>query len=456
MRRLVMTFVLVLAGFAAETHANPLDELYDDQEIASLQPAYERGLVANFAELSRVFNARQQALLGGLRISMIPRFAGGEPWGFHAGGNTLVFSTASVKFVSDMMLAITWLTENGYSLDTVSDYLVMLRYWNGAKGRPPKPRDALCIPANARDDPKIDEFYVSWFNGSLNFILLHETGHVFYRHPGNTEVPPAVSRAHEQEADQFALDLLAQVGNVPLSLPHLMLVMSWLQGDTVGPGQETLYQQSLAARTHPVSVARLEALARQLNVSAPAFNRAFKPGSQANASMLSVEVQTLANLMASPIMQIRAAAVGQSVTPKDLAPRRQGRFLAFPCGRATSKARTFEGSLHGQLTLLRSAAGSPAESTPPLKNSTEIDMILTRDGDNVTGSFSVGPGIGRLQGTVTGDILALRWQEAVFFGSIAGGTSGRGLLALDQGQYRGTFGSGNSTTGLALLLRDER
>jgi len=454
-----MTFVFVLAGFAAETHANPLDELYDDQELASLQPAYERGLVANFAELSRVFNAREQALLGGLRISMRRRFAGREPWGFHSGGNTLDFSTASVKFVSDMMLAITWLTENGYSLETVSDYLAMLRYWDGAKGRPPKPRDTLCIPANARDDPKTDEFYVSWFNGSLNFILLHETGHVFYRHPANTDVPPAVSRAHEQEADQFGLDLLARVGNVPLSLPHLLFVMSSLQGDTVRPGEETLYQQSLAARTHPVSAARLEALARQLNISAPAFNRAFKPGSQANASMLSVQVQTLANQMASPIMQIRAAAAGQSVTPKDLAPRRPGRFLAFPCGRATSKARAFEGSLHGQLTLLpshESAAGSPAESTPRLKNSTEIDVILTRDGDNVTGSFSVGPGFGRLQGTVTGDLLALRWQEAVFFSRIAGGTSGRGLLALDQDQYRGTFGPGNSTTGLTLLLRDER
>jgi hypothetical protein len=294
----------------------------------------------------------------------------------------------------------------------------------------------LCIPANAGDDPQIRETYRKALNDAANFILLHEAGHVFYRHPGNESVPAGISRANEEAADRFALDLLARVGEVPIGVNFLFFVMTHLQGDTT-LGDETAYQRSLAAKTHPVSTARLEAFARQLNVSATGFNSGFKPGAQTTAFALSLVVQQLAYALADVTTQKWDAAVGKSVAPEDLAPRRKGRLLAPPCGRVTSNERSFDGSLHGQI-------GPNA-----------IDIMLTREGDRVTGSFSMGPGFGRLEGTIRGAVLNLRWTEPFTLGPIAGGPQGRGVLSLENGEYRGTWGAGDSVSGLSLVLSSE-
>jgi hypothetical protein len=110
MRQLIIAFVMVLIGLAGQTRANPFDELYDEAELASVQPIYERAMLANYNGVIHVFNAEERARLAGVRFVMRRRATGREPFGFFASGNnTVMVSTASMKFLADMMLAMTWL-----------------------------------------------------------------------------------------------------------------------------------------------------------------------------------------------------------------------------------------------------------------------------------------------------------------------------------------------------------
>ena len=194
----------------------------------------------------------------------------------------------------------------------------MLRAWDSRNGRPPKPLDALCIPRNAWDIKEIADRATQIFDTEVVFALLHEYGHVFHGHVGGAQVRPEDSRANEQAADRFALDLLGRVGHVPLGVSLLFMTMSHLSAEV--------------ARTHPVSPDRLMAVARQLSTSAQSFQRGLRPGATVTILAISLEVSQLALQLGDPDIQRASARIAQSVIPDDLAPRPKGRHLAMPCG----------------------------------------------------------------------------------------------------------------------------
>jgi Peptidase U49 len=268
-------------------------------------------------------------------------------------------------FLEDVALAHTWLERNGSSPQSLADYLLMLRYWDERAGRPPKPLPALCIPANAWDNRDVADRATRVFDSAAVFALLHECGHVFHRH--NAAVPPDKSRAQEQEADRFALDLLARVGEVPLGVAVLFFTMAHLQEEV--------------ARTHPVSPDRLMSVAQQLSSQARSFERGLRPGAQVTMMAISLQVSQFALLLGDPDIQRLSAKIGRTVTPDDLAPRPKGRHLAAPCGSRPVSRQPFDGKLSGTLT----------GGTTPL----DVDVVLSRNGDSVTGSYSFGAGFAR-------------------------------------------------------------
>jgi hypothetical protein len=73
----------------------------------------------------------------------------------------------------------------------------------------------------------------------------------------------------------------------------------------------------------------------------------------------------------------------------------------------------------------------------------DVDVVLERYGDAVSGSYSYGAGFGRLKGAVNGATLSYRWTM--------GNAGGRGVLTLQDGTYRGTWGNGDSSTGVGSL-----
>ncbi len=151
---------------------------------------------------------------------------------------------ASLKFLDDLCTAYAWLQINGYGLETISEYAAMLRYQSFPDGRYPRPLLALRIPSDALRNPRVDELALGHFVVTARtFILLHELGHVYYRHRGSTI-------ANEEQADRFAAEVMARTPLPPLGIIVFFLFDAHWSSYPPGP-----------ADTHPMSGARLQALA---------------------------------------------------------------------------------------------------------------------------------------------------------------------------------------------------
>lgn len=428
----VTSAALVLSWLClAAAQAAPLDDMYDDQDLASWPAVYERGWRGNYEKvfLPR-FTPEEKARLASVQFVMERRIPGREPFGFvyRSDRDQVSASAASLIFLEDIAYAYTWLNEKGYDLQSIGDYLMMLRYWDAARGRPPKPLAALCVPRDPADK-KIAEFADDAFNLAAIFVLLHEYGHAFYRHPGNAMVPAATSRANEEAADRFALDVIARTGDVPLGVTVLFFTMANLMESRASFADDAAYQRTLAARTHPLSPERLQAFARHLSASSAAYERAFKPGAKASALVLAQMVQTLSLLMADADVQRRSAENGLTVSQDDLAPRRKGVHLAPPCNGVAPTGQSFDGYYRGNVLLGRTAF--------------TVDAMFERHGDAVSGSYSYGAGFGRIRGVVKGDSLTYRWSM--------GRASGNGVLTQRDDGFRGTFGSGSAASGEGII-----
>ena len=411
-----------LSGAAS---AGNLDNIYDDQELSNLQPRYERGWRNNYNDIFLpVFTPAERARFAQVRIRFEPRVPDREPFGFYSGGDQVVASTASLKFLFEIALAQRWLEMNGFDTATVNQYLTMLRYWDAKRGRPPKPLETLCIPPESSMNPQIVESAEGIFNDAAYFVLLHEYGHALYRHPGNDMVPPAQSRANEEAADLFALSVFARREAPPAGVPWFFYVTTQLLEFSPDAGSVSQHA-SLAARTHPVSPERLRALARQILAQNNAFAKGFKPGARNSPMTLALEISQLANLLGDPSVQQISDRIGRTVSPIDLAPRPKGRNLSAPCdGRVPSRL-PYDGTLRGKFL----ASGVEFN----------VDMVLTQNNEKVTGSYSYGNGIGRVFGKIQDGRLIYVWM--------LGSETGGGVIATQNNSYRGTWGYGTSPSG---------
>jgi len=410
-------------GGAAQ--AGKLDAIYDEHELAELQPLYERGWRNNYDNvLKPVFTEEERARFASVRFRLERRVPDHEPFGFLAGGDQVIASVASLKFLEDVSLAYTWLDMSGRSTQSLGDYLMMLRYWDARRGRPPKPLEALCVPARTSMDSKIVERATRVFDVATVFVLLHEHGHALHRHPGNAAVPPAVSRVNEQTADKFALDVFTRLREAPIGVTILFFTMAYLHENRADYGSDEVYRATLAARTHPVSPDRLQAFARNLTAQANTYARFFQRGAQISAMSLSLQVSQFAYLLGDPDVQRLSARIGKTIRPVDLAPRPKDRHLSAPCNRRPPSGLAFDGTLRGKFLAGRTDF--------------DIDVVLEQSGEEVDGAFSYGAGFGRMTGKVAGRTLSYRWT--------LGQDSGQGVITVQDGAYRGTWGVGGSAT----------
>jgi hypothetical protein len=423
-RLFAYTLVIVCAGAGAAQAANKLQDIYDERELTALQPRYERGWRDNYDNVvSPKFTPAERARFANVRFHLERRIPDSEPFGFMAGGDDVFASTASLKFLEEITLAHTWLDMSGLSTQSLGDYLMMLRYWDVRRGRAPKPLEALCVPDTSKIDPKIVERATQSFDETALFVLLHEYGHAYYRHPGNAQVPPATSRANEQAADAFALDMFTRLKQPPIGVAILFFMMTHLQENRADDPSDEAYQSSLTGRTHPVSPERLQAFARNLTAQIGTYSQSFR-NAQASVMNLALQVMQLSYLLGDQGIQRLSSRIGRTVSPIDLAPRPKGRHLSPACGSRPASNLAFDGTLRGTMMAGRTDFA--------------LDLVLDQNRDAVTGSFSYGAGYGRLEGKVSNASLSYRWKLS--------GDAGAGVLTLQGDTYRGTWGTGDSAT----------
>jgi hypothetical protein len=294
------------------------------------------------------------------------------PFGYYSvsdtGGGKIVLPVLSLKFLDDLCIAYAWLQVHDYSLETISDYVAMLKYRDLQSLPPVLP--TLGIPVDALSDKEVDELALGHFVTARTFILAHELGHLRFHHAGS-------SISNENQADAFAVDVMQRTPLPPLGI--MVFFMADAQMADYPPRPNS---------THPLSADRLRALAARLS-----------------DRTLALKIAKLGDFLAEPDIQASIIAVGKATNPGELGPRRPG----APATLRQSPAATdqaFNGRFVGQFT----------QYSDPDKPGA-IVVTLRRSGNNVTGEYSFGLGAGRISdGTVDGDTLYFVWEWANSYG----------------------------------------
>jgi len=434
-RALAAVLCVVACSGARETLAGSRDygSMYDDELLLEKQAGYREVVLWN---LNQVFlpklTVEERRRLQGLDVQFPLRGPERQLFEYFATAPaSVVLPVQSIRFLGDLSVAYAWLQSRGYSMETVTDYVSMLKYQPPARfgGRYPDPRTALQIPSNATDDPRVDLMSGKILNESLSFILLHEVGHVLFRHPGyGPGVPRERARENEDQADRFALEVLRRVGQPIDGLLFWFLSATHFVPHRADFGSDAEYQAHLRSDTHPLTSDRMRRLSEYLRTHAADYARL-----QANPARATEAIRGTADaidaevvpVLADPDQQRLMALKGQRVSLETLAPRRPGEIMPAPS--PPTGAQAFDGVFDGRL--------SDRTGTLPART------ILRRQGDRVTGIYSYGVGQGEITGIVEGDTLVFVWQS--------GETRGRARLRAGPGgvEFEGTWGFGEAATG---------
>ena len=392
---LLATFLLSASSFAG---SQAWQEIYTLDLLEQSRAGYERTTSNILTRLIEpILSTEEKRLLQGKLVVKFPRYSEQRhptPLDFYAPFTHVAEPIFSLKFLDDLCTSYTWLQVNTYSLETVSEYTAPLLERSGPISPPLK---AFQIPADALSDPKVKDLAEKHFASARTFILLHELGHLRYRHDGS-------SISNELEADRFAARLMADIPLQPLGmLVFFMADAHW----------------SYAETTHPLSGKRVSALADYIEDSEIA--QAFRDlGTCTNDSS--------DTCIDDPEIRSGFAATAKSQDESDLAPRRPHELRVLD----------HTGSFGDQGTLLPFQGKYVGESGQFGSPKYPTEVNFQRQGNTITGDYSFGIGTGKIVGKVTGNALTYEWSWA--------GNSGYGMLETqDEGQtFSGKWGYRNS------------
>lgn len=401
-RRLAALWLAAAASPVLE--AAEISSMYDRAALEQAAPRYRLTtdrILNDFA--FKYLTAAEIRRVSGVSIEY-PLFPEGKqrnnPLAFYVRADQprIVFPILSMKFLHDLSTAYAWLSENGYVIDTISEYTAMLAH-KGLTGRCPPPLPTLGIPANALQNKAVDDLAIHHFTSARMFIVLHELGHLYYGHVVRED---ASSIRQEIQADRFALEVMRRA-----SVPPLGMLVFFL-------ADASMTQYPPKATSHPLSGSRLQA-----------FGAAIQDPETAR------DISRLGELLDDKDTRAGAILVAKASDERTLAPRRTHR--PTPGGRAPAAAaasRPFHGRCFGQVV----------QRIDP-RNPMPMEMELQRNGNVVKGWYNFGLGRGDIEGTVTGDTLYLDWSWS--------GYTGRGTLTSTQrgASLSGAWGHQNMNQG---------
>ena len=246
-------------------HAADWSGFYDKKTLTYWGEQMPPGINENLREVVwPKLTQEEKEKLAGVVVSFPPEDSQ-HPMNFYAQADgerkTVVMPISSLRFYGDLAMAYAWLNTNNYSLDSVTDYLAMLKYqWPGKlMTKPYRPMEVLGTPANAREDPQMMSVFQQAFGTCVVFIMAHELGHLYYQHPAYESVGVEVARANEEQADQFALEIMRRIGDAPLGMPLFFTIMAHLESYSGDPN----HLANRARSTHPVTAGSNCARARK-------------------------------------------------------------------------------------------------------------------------------------------------------------------------------------------------
>jgi hypothetical protein len=316
--------------------ANPLAYMYDMRHLQREKPRYEQRIGELYGIIAPLLSTPERRELAGVRIELpLIGAQSGTPLDFYtmgqAGRATVFMPVFSLLFLEDLATAFAWLQRHDYSLETVEEYITMLRYKKASDfpgGRYPPPLKALHIPPEAMSHEWVKTLALALRNEAYAFILLHELGHVLSRHPGYDGIAREVARQHEARADRFALVMLERAETLPMG------VILWFMAQVNAmPSKGQLMAEKLVKSdadwqaylntwaTHPLTVDRLSAIALYLDGWATRVG----PGNRRDVlAFIASKLAYMAEELGDPDLQGCMAVVAYRADPGLLVPRRIG------------------------------------------------------------------------------------------------------------------------------------
>ena len=327
-------------GWAA---AGDWAEMYPAEQLAREKPRLE-GRANQMLGILRTLIAKgglaaaRAPLLAGVRIEAPLSDDAGVPLDFSsrysAGTGTVMTPILSLLFVEDLCTAYAWLYKKGLSLETIDEYLTMLRYKHAAdfpQGRYAPPLSALGIPASAVDDQDVSGLALRFRNSAYAFIIAHELGHILAGHPSANTVSMEQSRANEAAADDFALRVLAVDSEIPMGAILFFQAQAYLmpslgQFKAQGLDEQAWVKEMQTKITHPLTAERLKLLAagiKREGETQPAANRE-------TWDFVALKLLAIADILADVDLQHCMAVAATRAPISELMPQRASpteRFL---------------------------------------------------------------------------------------------------------------------------------
>jgi hypothetical protein len=417
---LTLSFVCNIALAQNVTRLYPREKLEADAARSGeqIQAEYRETILPQLHE-------EERSALSAVKIEFPLSGPNGDPFEFYTDGSTIYLPALSLRFYADLCVANAWLNAHEFDGTTVRDYVGVLFREAARSPRAPLPPvfRTLGVPDNARDEAAVTNRSDRNFGNTIVFLLAHELGHVLKKHPTNLR-DPAQRRAQEIAADQFAIEIMRRMGQLPLGLEFWFDVERIRHVAPLKFPTESEWQKYLADLRHPVSKERLEALADAIEKAPDSFARIQTDQALwiARSKMFAQMFRLAAPFAANPIARVAEYSRVRELRLADLKPRKAG----FTVPSVTTET---EEAFNGLFRVHRTAQN----------NRDEIDLLLQRDGDEVRGAYMKPNVSGSIEGKVTDGVLHFTWTE--------GNAQGRGLAESQGDTLRGTWGVGEAEQG---------
>ena len=304
-------------------------EMYSSAKLAQEKPRLEARAQELYKILKSLLSGPEQTALAGVQLQVPSEDPAAEPFAFYRLGSTVTMSVFSLLFVEDLSTAYAWLYTKGYSLETVDEYIAMLKYKRAADfpgDRYPPPLTALGVPADAWHDPAVNNLSLRLRNSAYAFIMAHELGHIARKHRAYADITMAESRRQETEADAFALDLLSRASEIPMGAILYFQAQAYMMpslGQFIAEGKSKQDWQAavLKEMTHPLTADRLQALALGLENAADREPRAAE---RETLQYIATRLLSIAEALQDVDLQQCMAVAAARASPAMLAPQRPG------------------------------------------------------------------------------------------------------------------------------------
>jgi hypothetical protein len=418
-------FALALSLICNVALAQNVSRLYPPEKLEADAARFGEQIRAEYQEtiLPQLTDAERTAL-GAIKIDIPVSGPNGDPFEFYTDGGGIYLPALSLRFYADLCVANAWVNAHGFDGTTVRDYVGVLFREAALSPRAPllPVFRTLGVPANARDEAAVSNRADRNFGNTVVFLLAHELGHVLKKHRTDLR-DPVQRRTQEIEADQFAIEVMRRMGQLPLGLEFWFDVERIRHVAPVKFPTEAEWQNYLAGLRHPVTNERLQALAAAIEKAPDSFAR-----HQTNQALWTQRSKMFAQMFrlsapfaANPVARVAEYSRVRELRLADLKPRKAG----FIAPGTTEKEQDFNG-----LFRARRAAKNGID---------EIDLLLLRDEDEVIGSYMTANVEGSIKGKIADGVLHFTWSE--------GDAQGRGKAESQGETLRGTWGIGEADQG---------